>query len=85
MFVWIGIVSGTLIASSFTSGLISAVLDFVAFIIIMCLGARRLKQKNQRNSPRESKAHVKPAKGSAEFKEELKHIKNESDRISITP
>lgn len=83
MFIWIGIVSGILITSSFTSGLLSAVLDFTAFIIIMFLGVRRLKQNNKRDNSRESQHKI--TKRDVEFKEEVKHINNESERIDITP
>lgn len=74
MFVWIGIVSCILIASSFSSGLMSAILDFAAFVIIVCLGVWRLNHNSQRHKPRNT-----------EFKEELNQVNNESDRMDITP
>ncbi|PSW15968.1 hypothetical protein C9J01_02875 [Photobacterium rosenbergii] len=80
MIVWVGIVSSILITSSFTSGLTSALLDLLAFVIILTIGINRLKAKHQAKR----KASIEQ-QDSKEFREEAKQINSVSDRIDITP
>ncbi|MBY5946526.1 hypothetical protein [Photobacterium rosenbergii] len=83
MIVWVGIVSSILITSSFTSGLTSALLDLLAFVIILTIGIRRLKAKHQ--AKRKASIEQQDSKASQEFREEAKQINSVSDRIDITP
>lgn len=87
MFVWIGIVSSILIASSFTSGLMSAVLDLSAFVIILSLGIKRLnaKKKNKSHVEQQASDEIQRNQASADFKDEVKQINSVSGRIDITP
>ncbi|WEM45754.1 hypothetical protein PTW35_22030 (plasmid) [Photobacterium sp. DA100] len=83
MFVWIGLVCGILIASSYTSGLVSAVLDLAAFVIILGLGVRRVRQGkvDKKGSVRQLKTEA----DSSGFIEEVKQINSVTDRLDITP
>lgn len=86
MFVWVGIVSSILITSLLTTGLTSAVLDLIAFIIILSLGVRRLKARQDARNLNARKSHAQQdQQTSNEFNEEAKQISSMPGKIDITP